>query len=66
MPDQGRTNIHQLDVFCADDLVVEISGLRTRLISAWRERAVMLTPEEQKRLRQEIKDTCALLTELTN
>ena len=65
MPDQDRINIHQLGAFDGEDLLAELRELRERLIAAWRERAVMLTREEQDRLLEEIKDSCALLTDLT-
>ena len=64
MPHQDQTNIHQLGAFSADDMLASLAELRNNLISAWRERAVMLTRDEQERLKREIADTCSLLTEL--
>ncbi|NNM76221.1 hypothetical protein HJG53_04785 [Sphingomonas sp. ID1715] len=66
MPDQDRKNIYQLGAFSADDMLVEITDLRARIITAWRERAVMLTREEQHRLLDEIKETCRLLGDLAH
>ncbi len=64
MPQQDQHNVHQLGAFSADALLGDLVELRGHLISAWRERAVMLTKEEQARLKDEIADTCTLLTEL--
>jgi hypothetical protein len=36
------------------------------MVQAWQERGVMLTHEEQQELRDEIRQTCALLTDLTS
>lgn len=46
-------------------MLLEIRDLRSRIVAAWRERAVMLTREEQDRLTLEIADTCAILMELS-
>ena len=65
MSNQDQKNVHQLGAFSADVMLADFRNLRERFITAWKERAVMLTREEQERLRQEIADTCTLLTELT-
>jgi hypothetical protein len=65
MSDQTQSNVHQLGAFDAQAMLAEVRALRQRVVDAWRERAVLLTREEQKELRDEINDTCALLTELT-
>jgi hypothetical protein len=65
MSEQHRSNVYEIGAFSADAMLADVGDLRVRLVAAWRERAVMLTREEQDRLRQEIIDTCALLTELT-
>ena len=44
---------------------MNIAALRESVVVAWRERGVMLTPEQQRILRDEIADTCQLLTALT-
>lgn len=62
MPQPDQHNVHQLGAFSADALLGDLVELRGHLISAWRERAVMLTKEEQARLKNEIADTCALLS----
>ncbi|HEV2569263.1 hypothetical protein [Sphingomonas sp.] len=66
MPDQERKNVYQLDAFSADEMLGEITDLRERIIVAWRERAVMLTRDEQHRLLGEIKETCRLLGDLAH
>jgi hypothetical protein len=66
MPDQSANNVHELGAFNADDMLNEIVDLRLRVIQAWRERAVMLTREEQRLLLEEIKLTCQLLGDLAH
>ena len=66
MPDQDRNNVYELGAFNADELLGEIVELRGRIITAWRERAVMLTREEQHRLIDEIRETCRLLGDLAH
>ncbi len=43
----------------------EIRQFRERVVTAWQERAVLLTAGEQERLHAEIKRTCQLLSDLT-
>lgn len=43
----------------------DLRSLRLRVTSAWQERAVMLTPDEQQDLRAEIHDLCQYLKALT-
>lgn len=45
--------------------LAELRALRRRIVDLWLERGVMLTGEEQKELRDEIRETCTLLTALT-
>jgi hypothetical protein len=66
MPDQTAKNVYDLGAFSADDMLNEIVDLRQRVIQAWRERAVMLTREEQRQLLEEIRLTCQLLGELAH
>jgi hypothetical protein len=42
-----------------------LRALRANVIEAWQSRAVLLTRDEQNELRDEIRKTCALLTDLT-
>lgn len=66
MPDNDRKNVYELGAFSADDLLNEIVELRVRIVTAWRERAVMLTREEQHRLFDEVRETCRLLGDLAH
>lgn len=49
----------------ADRILHELRRLRETIVVAWDERAVILSREERHELRQEIKETCDLLTQLT-
>ena len=49
----------------ADKLLADLRTLRRSIILAWQERSVMLTRAEQQELRNEIRETCELLTSLT-
>jgi hypothetical protein len=53
------------DIGYAQSMLLELRTLRRRVIQAWQERAVALTKEEQAELRDEIRETCSLLTDLT-
>ena len=49
----------------ADALLAKVRALRDEIITAWAERAVVLSKYEQERLHQEITKTCELLADLT-
>jgi len=49
----------------ADRMRASLRALRANVIEAWQSRAVLLTRDEQNELRDEIRKTCALLTDLT-
>jgi len=49
----------------ATRILADLRRLREELVAAWLERAVILTREEQDMLRDEIRETCELLTTLT-
>jgi hypothetical protein len=66
MPDPNSNNVYELGAFNADDLLDKIVELRARVVIAWRERAVMLTREEQHQLLAEIRLTCRLLGDLAH
>jgi hypothetical protein len=46
-------------------LLARVQTLREEIVTAWRDRGVTLTSDEQKRFHAEIVDTCKLLTDLT-
>ena len=43
----------------------DLHTLRRHVMNAWQARGVLLTAEERRELRDEIRETCALLEELT-
>lgn len=49
----------------ADIILRDLRILRDQVLAAWYERCVILTPDEQADLHDEIKRTCELLTDLT-
>lgn len=49
----------------AQSILADLIALQNRIVVAWEERGVMLTPDEQDQLRREIRATCAFLTDLT-
>ena len=49
----------------ADSIIRDLRVLRDQIVTAWRERAVVLSTEEQALLHSEITQTCAFLTDLT-
>ena len=60
-----ESNVHYIYLSDAEELLAELRTMRNRMVTAWQKRGVTLLREEQERLRQEIADTCAMLTELT-
>jgi uncharacterized protein YukE len=60
------TNVVSIASSEAQRILADLRGLRRQIIDAWQERAVILTPEEQRALRDEIEHTCELLTTLTS
>jgi hypothetical protein len=42
-------------------IFADLKTLRNRIVAAWQERAIMLSSEEQRDLRDEIQRTCELL-----
>ena len=49
----------------AGAILANLRSLRDQVVTAWRERAVILTSEEQAELQAEIRQTCDFLTDLT-
>jgi hypothetical protein len=54
-----------LDHSEAEAILHNLHALRDQILTAWGERAVVLTREEQARLRDEIHKTCEMLTTIT-
>lgn len=61
-----RENVLNISSSEAHRILTELRILRRSVMDAWQERAVILTPQEQRILRDEIKQTCELLTDLTS
>ena len=49
----------------AGDILLNLRALRDQIVTAWNERGVVLSREEQVLLHAEIKQTCEFLTALT-
>ena len=49
----------------AEDILTNLRALRDQIVTAWNERGVVLSREEQAALHLEIKQTCEFLTDLT-
>jgi len=47
-------------------ILAELRALRQCVLVAWKERAVILSREEQLTLKAEIKETCEILIDLTS
>lgn len=48
-----------------DRILADLHELRDAIVDAWRDSPVTLLSEERRRLRDEIRETCDLLTSLT-
>ena len=49
----------------ADSILLNLRALRDQIVTAWSERGVVLSREEQSMLHAEIQQTCEFLTILT-
>lgn len=58
-------NVVSIGISEGDLILGDLRQLRERIVTAWFERGVMLTRDEQGRLRDEIRQTCSLLADLT-
>lgn len=59
------SNVHEFTNNHASDIRLDLAALRNSVSLAWQERGVMLTPEERSELRNEIRDLCQYLSDLT-
>ena len=50
----------------AELILGNLRSLRDQIVTAWRERGVLLTADERVELRNEIKETCEFLESLTH
>ena len=58
-------NVVSIGSIEANDILSNLRSLREQIVTAWSERGVVLSREEQAALQAEIKDTCEFLTQLT-
>ena len=63
--DQACYNVVGIGSLEADEILINVRLLRDQIITAWNERGVVLSREEQAQLHAEIKQTCELLMDLT-
>lgn len=63
--DQSNNNVVSIGTNDAEDILTNLRALRDQIVTAWNERGVVLSREEQAALHAEIKQTCQFLTDLT-
>ena len=63
---ENSDNVVSIGMADAHSISNGLRLLREQIITAWTERAVLLSKEEQSDLLQQIQDTCQLLTDLTS
>ena len=61
----GASNVLQLESVELRAIREDLGALRRRIVTAWMERGVILTALERAQLRDDIRETCDFLTELT-
>ena len=62
---QSANNVVGIGSAEADSIVENLRALRDQIVTAWSERGVVLSREEQAALHSEIQQTCEFLTNLT-
>ena len=63
--DQSTNNVVSIGSLEVEEILTNVRALRDQIVTAWNERGVVLSREEQATLRAEIKQTCQFLTDLT-
>lgn len=58
-------NVVSIGASEAEELIRNLHSLRNQIVTAWRERAVIFSEEEQAQLHAEIRQTCEFLKDLT-
>lgn len=61
----GASNVLQLESIELQAIREDLDSLRRRIVTAWMERGVTLTSLERRQLREDIRETCDFLAELT-
>ena len=62
---ESNHNVVSIGSLEAEEIMTNLRALRDQIVTAWSERGVMLSREEQAALHDEIKQTCQFLTDLT-
>ena len=62
----AESTIVSLHSFEAKSVYAQRRSLRRQMMDVWHERAVILTAEEQRELKDQITHTCEVLTVLTS
>ena len=60
-----RSNVVSIGASEADSILENLRLLREQIVTAWQERAVILSKEERQALTAEIRQTCQFLEDLT-
>ena len=63
--EQSADNVVSIGSAEADSILENLRALRDQIVTAWSERGVVLSREEQVALHREIQQTCEFLTNLT-
>lgn len=63
--DGANNNVVSVGASEADDIIQSLHSLRNQIVTAWRERAIVLSDEEQAQLHAEVQRTCEFLKDLT-
>jgi hypothetical protein len=63
--EQSVNNVVSIGSAEADSILENLRALRDQIVTAWSERGVVLSREEQVALHREIQQTCEFLTNLT-
>ena len=58
-------NVVSIGAADAESIRANLRELRDQIVTAWQERCVVLSKDEQTVLRTEIEETCKLLMDLT-
>lgn len=70
-PSDQRIKLHIVGNDASNDspelerILNDLHEFRLHIIQGWQARAVLLTPEERRELRDAIRETCELLEEIT-
>lgn len=63
--DRSSNNVVSIGASEVEVILNNLRSLRDQIVTAWQERGVLLSREEQGQLHAEITQTCEFLTDLT-